>query len=236
MRAFEQVERCLKEKAPHQRQRSFYQLVEYVGKDDSMVKQLEIDLKEYADLRNAIIHERGGGYAIAEPNSRAVDDIEQIAKLVRTPPTVLPLFQSEVVELDYDERITVALQLILERSISQVPIRRGREMIGLLTTDTIARWLGTCVEGHAVNLGDTPLATVLDYTENKESHAFFTKTATVFDVIDLFQSREHLGKRLDAILITNQGRDTEEILGIVTISDLPKAFHAVARSYSTLRT
>jgi hypothetical protein len=125
LKAFAQLERFLKDNAPHQRHRSFYQLVELVGETQPAVKQVEHDLKEYADLRNAIIHERRGEMVIAEPNPYAVNDIERIAELVRTPPKIIPLFRTQVAELSEDREIAVAVKMIYKKSISEIPIRRG---------------------------------------------------------------------------------------------------------------
>ncbi len=230
LRAFSRIERFLKEKASHQRHRSFYQLVEFVAQRDPAVKEFEMDLKEYADLRNAIIHERRGGDVIAEPNVYAVEDIVRIAALIRKPPAVLPLFQVKIAELSENEPISRAVALIYSHSISQVPIRRGATVVALLTANTISRWLGACSSQQYIDLNATPISTVLRYTEDRENHVFLSRTASVFDVLKLFHRVEHEGKRLDAILITNQGKPHEKTLGIVTISDLPKAFRAVTRS------
>lgn len=229
LEAFAQIERYLKESAPHQRHRSFYQLVELAGETQPAVKQVEHDIKEYADLRNAIIHERRGGMVIAEPNSYVVEDIERIVELVRAPPTLIPLFETNVAELSESTEIAMALEIIYNKSISQIPIRRGRAIVDLLSTSTIVRWLGASTGDELVDLLTVPISEVLRYSEDRENHAFLRGTATVFEMLDLFHVYEHQGKRLDAILITERGRDDESILGIVTISDLPKALHAVSR-------
>jgi hypothetical protein len=46
------------------------------------IKGFSDDLREFADLRNAIVHEHGGGYAIAEPHPETVDRLEQIEKFI----------------------------------------------------------------------------------------------------------------------------------------------------------
>src|SRR4051812_42816091 len=38
----------------------------------------DTDLKEFADLRNAIVHERRGGHSIAEPHEKTVRRLEEI--------------------------------------------------------------------------------------------------------------------------------------------------------------
>ena len=46
LKAFSEIERFLKDRIPHQRQRPFYQLVELIGSEDPAIRKFEIDLKE----------------------------------------------------------------------------------------------------------------------------------------------------------------------------------------------
>ncbi len=225
--AFSQIEQFLKDKVPRERHRSFYQLVELVGTTELAVKQFEMDLKEYADLRNAIIHEHAGGVVIAEPNDYAVKDIECIAALIQTPPAVVPLFESDITELKENNTIALAVNMIYERSISQIPIRKESTITGLLTSNTISRWLGAQNKEKAIDLA-TPISTVLRFTEEASNLTLISAGATVFDALDLFHRWEHEGKRLDAILITNTGKRDEKIIGIITISDLGTAYRVVS--------
>ena len=52
-------------------------------------------------------------------------------------------------------------------------------------------------------------------------------TATVANALAAFDKFLHHGKRLEAILITNAGRPTESLMGIVTINDIPKLNQAI---------
>jgi predicted transcriptional regulator len=228
--SFAVIERYLRNYASTERQTTFYQLVEQVARSNSAVRHYEKDLKEYADLRNAIVHERGDGHIIAEPNEIAVSGIKNIALLLTKPPTVIPAFQNHAIVLSASDSIAGAVKMMLECSISQIPIKTEKGFTGLLTTNTIARWLGACVQEDYFSLNETSIEQVMRYTEDADNYAFLNRNATIFEAIDLFQRYENSGKRLEAILITNSGRPTEQIVGIITVADLPRAFGAIAYS------
>jgi predicted transcriptional regulator len=227
LNAFASIEKYLRERSLNGRRMSFYELVEIVGESDRAVRRFEKDLKEYADLRNAIVHERSDGHVIAEPNDQAVDDIERINSLLQKPPVLIPLFQTQVVIFSTEESLASAVKVMLDESISQVPIYDGKEFAGLLTANTIARWLGSCVDDDLFSLKETQIAQVLRYTEDTDSHIFLGRDSQIFEALESFQVYESRGKKLEAVLITGSGKPAEKILGIMTISDLPKALEAV---------
>ena len=53
--------------------------------------------------------------------------------------------------------------------------------------------------------------------------------ATVADGLAAFDEYLSRGKRLEAILITQNGRSSEALLGIITVHDIPKLNQAIHR-------
>ena len=230
LQVFASIENYLRELTPKDKRISFYERVDTVGRAKPAVRRFDRDLKEFADLRNAIIHESSDGHVIAEPNERAVQDLERIAEVILKPPIVIPLFQTEVITLSQSDAIALAVQTMFERSISQVPVTAGatrREFMGLLTTNTVARWLGAGLGGGDAKLEHTTIGDVLAYTEDADNHCFLARDATLFEAIECFQRYETEGRRLDAVLITANGKSTERIIGTMTIADLPRALKAI---------
>ena len=222
LQSFNLIERHLRKKLKEKREASFYALVEAASKFDSVINKYKEELKEYADLRNAIVHERTGGTVIAEPNDYAVKNIEHLASLIMDPPKVYPLFRRKVFSISVTESIGAALKLMYENSFSQLPIYKGEKFIDLLTNNTIARWLGSCVEEDIFSLGETPIGEVLKFTEIPDNYFFLDRDAPLVEAMEKFQYFESIGSPLDAIIITQNGKPTEAPLGIITTSDFPK--------------
>ncbi len=191
------------------------------------VRQYEDDLKEFGDLRNAIVHERSGHRVIAEPNDEAVRTMERIADLLVDPPRVGELFRRRVFHVESDEPIGRAVKVMLDESYSQIPVYDGDEFVGLLTTNTVGRWLGSCVEDEIFGLEETRIADVLQYTEDEDNYVFLGRRETLFEALQAFASYEERGKRLEAILITEHGKPSQSLLGIITIWDVPKIHQTI---------
>ena len=153
---------------------SFYQLVEEASKKDAAVRRYTIDLKEFADLRNAIVHERTDAHLIAEPNDRAVSEIEAIASLLLKPPTIGDHFRKAVLSLSATAPVSKAIQLMYEHAFSQIPIYQGDQCTAMLTSNTVARWLGSSLDIGLVSLDETPIEEVLVHKEEQELFRFFS--------------------------------------------------------------
>ena len=59
------------------------------------------------------------------------------------------------------------------------------------------------------------------------NHAFLGRAATVLNGLAAFDACLKRGKRLEAIILTENGRMTEQLLGIVSVHDIPKLRRAI---------
>lgn len=202
----------------------FYTLVDVASESNKIVERFKLDLKEFADLRNAIVHERTDGRVIAEPHDEVVQKIEHIKSLLLDPPKVGSYFTKNVVTVYGEDSIAKAIKIMFDHSFSQVPVYNGDTFIGMLTANTITRWLGENLEEDIFSLSETSVGNVLRYVEDKEEYCFISKNSTLVDALIKFELFKDGGKRLEAILITQSGKPTEKLLGIITVWDIPKIY------------
>ncbi len=228
LNAFVAIEKYLRSKCGLDQWATFSHLIEVASKTMPEIKRYKEDLREYGELRNAIVHDnRGDGYVIAEPNTTAVESIEKIKDLIKKPPLVFPLFKSSVLSHNINDSIGKALKEMTGKNFSQIPILNNGKFEALLTTDTIARWLGSNVDDDIFSLKETTIGHVLKFTEDPDNFHFVSRNMTLFKVLDFFDNYEQKGKRLDALLITETGNQNDKILGIITLSDLPKLLREI---------
>jgi len=219
--AFSAIEKGLRSKLRALPRVTFYELVERAAERDAKVRRLRDDLKEFADLRNAIVHERTDGHAIADPNARAVRDIRRLQDLLLAPPAVMPAFARHILRVGLRAPIGEVAADMTKHSYSQVPVTDGGRCVGLLTTNTIARWLGANAAEDLVSLRDTSVADVMEHTESKDNYRIVGRGESQFDVLALFQDFEGRGKRLEAVLISDAGKAEQALLGIITLYEMP---------------
>lgn len=224
---FTDVEKWLRAIAGMDKGVPLFQVIEKAAAKDARVRRYRDDLKEYADLRNAIVHERSDCHVIAEPNERALADFQRIRSALLEPPKVIPLFQREVKSRDTTDSVGNAVVDMRAGSFSQLPILRNGEVIAVLTSETVVRWLASEVANDLVSLMDTPISVVLGHMEDEEHYAFLPRTASLHEAITQFESFASRGKTLDAVLITAAGRPNQKLLGILTIYDFPVVLEAL---------
>lgn len=218
---FSAIEKWLRQQADADRSVSFDQLVERAASRNRAVHRYKDDLKEFADLRNAIVHERTDGRVIAEPNDRALLEFERIRRVLLNPPAVIPRFQVAVRSRSTDDSVGVAVTDMRNGSFSQLPVLSEGRVVALLTAETVVRWLASEVSNELVSLWDTKIETVLPHTEDQEHYCFLPRRATLLDALARFEDFASRGKDLDAILLSQDGRSEQQLLGILTVYDLP---------------
>ena len=108
-----------------------------------------------------------------------------------------------------------------------LPVYSGNTLMGLLTSETVARWLAAQLADGQGILEERPVEEVMKYEEGTHSYVVMGQSATVDDALSKFDDHMHAGKVLDAIILTHNGSKRERPVGIVTATDQPKLRSAV---------
>jgi len=102
-------------------------------------------------------------------------------------------------------------------------------ILDLLTSNTIVRWLGSNVKPNSGQIDNVSIVEVLKYRESSNVCLFIPARTNFVEVLDIFDDYKNTPKKLEAIIITENGRDDEEFLGIITNWDLPVIYDALDR-------
>lgn len=221
--AFRRIEDYMARNVPRERKlNKFIDQVKCLEDVDALVAQHRIDLEQFAKLRNAISHQQRGNRVIAEPNDEAVQDVERIAAELWDPPRLLPTFQVEVLSLQADTSVEYALEIMYSNRFSQIPIYRGAGFAGLLTANTVLRWLGSRGARASDDLDTAVAGDLLTMGEDTEQYLFLAADAPQQLALKHFRDHERRGLLLTAILITANSSQQEPLQGIITLYDLPR--------------
>jgi predicted transcriptional regulator len=222
--AFNNIHSLLKRMAKNCRSDGFVDLL-YAARDQySIVRHHFDELKQYARLRNAMVHEkRQIATYIAEPHLDVVEEIEKIFQRLSEPVLARQIATKPVKSFSTDTPLKEALNLIKKTGYSQFPVYQDDEFAGLLTEHGIVQWLADADHSDSM---DVSLQDILAY-EEKDTVRFLSESENVDEVEKLFTDKLRGDQKLEAVLLTKNGKHNEPPLGIVTTWDLVKIFQDV---------
>ena len=225
--AFTAIENWLKKELGTQRGEFWWLVDEMVDRNPGFRRHAE-PLKAFAEVRNLIIHRYSRGNPLAIPSDLSLRKLLAIKGQLLSPPSLLALAAKPVEMCRPSDPLGCCVRKMHDGVFSQLPIYDGEEYCGLLTAETIARWLASFFVGDGEGIVDEQLVKeVMRYQEDGDNVEFMARTETVASGLAAFDKFLNQGNRLDAILITNSGSRTETLLGIVTINDIPKLNGAI---------
>jgi predicted transcriptional regulator len=178
-------------------------------------------LKMIKDLRNVLVHEKCKPIKyLAIPTVSVVERLESIYNKLIHPKLAIPTFQKMVDTLSHGDSLANVLKLIADKDFSQFPVYENGNFRGVLTESGITRWLAHYVlnELSLVELEDIPVKTVLEMEEKRSNFIFISRDISIDNIKENFSNRE----LLEVVLITESGKKTENLMGIVTRWDILK--------------
>lgn len=197
----------------------FSDMIRRLAEKDYIVKKYEDDLVSYARLRNAIVHKTIDNEVIAEPHDDVTEKMEKIAKLVSTPPLVVDVLNKRTITtLVKTDTVQKLIFLINKFAFSNFPIVDDGKILGVINNKILIRAVCEVLKRN-FSLDDyikTPVVKLLNEPEFLTSYRIFDSKLTISRAISAFAETP----RLSAIIITENGTRSEEILTLVTGGDI----------------
>jgi predicted transcriptional regulator len=225
--AFTSIEKHLRALAKADKHMTFNEMVEKASRSDRAVRRFRDQLKGFGELRNFVVHEYCRDQPTASPSPHAVERLQAIRDELLSPPKLIGLFRLRVETCVPADAVGLAARKMHDGSFSQLPIYDGDRLVGLLSAETVARWLASRLADGVGLLEEEAVEVVMGHEEGTHAYAVMGREATVEDALAAFDDHLHSGRSLDAIILTHNGKKTERPLGIVTVSDMPKLLGAM---------
>lgn len=233
LESFNAIENFLRRNLEARNFVSYFTLLDDASDENPVVRQYREQLRLFGNLRNAIIHsEKKQGKPVADPREDVVMEIEKIAAMLMNPPLVCEHFLTEVYEVSPEENLVPVLQKMVEMDFSQAPIVKEGYILGLINYEALARWMArlTATPEPLKLFRESTIQDVLNGIIRLKNYRIIKKTT------DFVTAREYFVESLgnphpaEALLITENGRRDEPILGIITISeDLEKIIEVLRK-------
>lgn len=218
LNSFNRVEKFLKESLNAPANMGFAESVRRLSRQkNSPIKTFENDLLQMAQLRNAIVHEKiSEDFVIAEPNDWAVRRMLEMEKELVEPETVYPRFKKHVTGFEKNISVSDILKKVAEKHYSQFPIYTKGNFLGLITIRGIGLWVAIESQNGPLNFGNKTAEDLLALPYKQPNYRFCARNTTTREVENWFQE----DPQLEAVLITKNGQENGDLLGIIRPRDL----------------
>lgn len=185
------------------------------------------EIQSCADLRNYFQHNsRLDERYAAEPTEAAIEFVRELTAKVNSRPRCRDICvrKKDIIWRRMSDPVQPAMQLMNEQGHSSIPILRDGRVVGVF--DERALFAYAAQAGAKAFQQETPL-TFRDLSpyitvsaRNMQSFAFASMNAYVDDAAELFEKKLANGKRIRLVLLTNSGRSTDRLQGIITPWDI----------------
>ncbi len=204
-------------------------LIETLAKNNNLFKNYKNDLKEFAELRNAIVHNThfcGNRYGdiIAEPHEAVVKLYEEVLDKIKRPKIAKDLYRritdNDVLTAKINTSVMEIINHMYNKAYTCVPIIENSKLVGVFSENVLLHLIAKkgVNDFHKLIIDD-----IMDLIEiNNHDGEYFTFCRikdNIYDIRELFQNNSSK-KRLEMVFVTGNGEANEDILGVISAWDL----------------
>ncbi len=183
-------------------------------------------LLQASQMRNIIAHNQD----VLTPSDNFLKRFEKVVDDIIHPKTVYDVMVrfNQLSTINKQTTIGDAVHLLKEKGYNTLPVIEGDELIGLFTEKSLFDYFSmhrTEEISKAKTINHMIEAIDLN-TDPRHFFAFVRRDLSVQDAYDVFTSDLKSRRELLLLLVTEHGKPTEKLLGIVALRDLENAiFH-----------
>ncbi|HHX61269.1 MAG TPA: CBS domain-containing protein [Epulopiscium sp.] len=181
------------------------------------------DLKSFARLRNAIVHnpDKRTADPIAEPHDEIVRQYQELLDKAVRPELALNHLAIPIDKLCVvtpNTNVLKAMEIMSKNSFTYLPVLENHKLVGVFSESTLFDYIfkrqGAVVD-EKLAIADLGEAIHIN-NHGSESFIFLNKTVTVIEIEDIFRKGFKDNKRIAVVFVTEDGTETGKVLGLVT--------------------
>jgi predicted transcriptional regulator len=218
---FNNLESYLKELYKIEKHVSFYDLIDKTKYKSSVIRNFESLLKSAGTLRNAIVHGKEYPYKlIAEPNEEFVEEFIRINNAIQKPKLVSNLGSNNFHIYKIEDKLEDALRDMHENDYSQI-VYESNSRYAIITREGISKWLEANFTNDIVSLKEITLKAISKY-EEESNWCYISRNTDIYEAKEKFADAQ---RKIQAIIVTQNGKNNEKPLSIITHWDIREEFY-----------
>lgn len=229
IKLFNQLEKLLELKTGKYDFESFNTKLNNLCEKFPLYRYFKQDLEQINKIRNAIVHE----YIeteLAIPSNWTIKKLEEIIQAIKRPPTALAIATPEknIFSCNLNSLISEVIKKMAKSTYTHVPVIDNGKFIGVFSESSLVTWLGGKAEKGGFILEETKIRDIISFIKPiNDFWEFIPRNMNVYEIREKFYQAtlEKIGKtfkRLGVLFVTQNGRENEKIIGLVTAWDLQK--------------
>ncbi len=191
-------------------------------------RSISAELDYIRDVRNLLSHRpKIADSYMVEPSEAMVQLLKDVIARVETPAVAANIMVRihEVFCCGKEDAVLPAVRTMYEKGISHIPIMEEGRVVGVFSDSTFIRC--TVSGEYAVDentvFGEIEKELSFESYE-PETFLFTGKETAINELSDIFEEASRAGRKVGMIFVTEHGRDSEKLLGIITAWDVAAAY------------
>ena len=147
--------------------------------------------------------------------------LKEVIKVVKHPYTIYDKSIKDVYFANINDKVKNIMKVIEEERFTHIPIYENDKLVGIFSEGCIFNYL---VNNTNISITDNTtfndIRDCINITNSKELIMFVSKVELYDEITKKFIDEYNKGERLSCVMITENGKETEKIEGILTSWDI----------------
>ncbi|MBR5259139.1 MAG: hypothetical protein IKV48_01460 [Eggerthellaceae bacterium] len=188
-------------------------------------RHLSSELDYCREVRNLLSHREkiSGSYAV-EPSDAMLETLRNVIDHITNPAKAhhIMVGRKQVIAKTTNDLVRPTMAEMLERNFSHIPILKDEKVVGVFSETVLLKCL---VEAETLRIDSEMRFRDLEQYLPLESHQgetfrFVGRNTYATDIADMFDEADRSEDLIGMIFITENGKPTERLLGIITAWDI----------------
>lgn len=224
---FNKLEDYLRRKGKYSSHDTIASIINKEASRNPIIRQYKDDLDSFRELRNALVHQQGiYTEPFAEPYPATVNRLQKISSTIINPPKASSVAVLNLATISYSDSLVSALAIMEENGYSVLPVIEDGVAKDILSEYSILKWVAREAKADGATLIGEKVSDISEFLDKptmddaNSSYLFLSRNALLNDITLEFEKALKSGARLNAIFVTEHGKPTERLQGIITAWDI----------------
>jgi len=193
-------------------------------------QQFKNDIDYINDVRKIVTHKENMEGVPVIPTDALCNKLEDTLNKIKNPPKwdSIAILGNNIYSCTEGDSISDVVKKMANNTYTHVPVVKNGLFEWLLSESVFVQWLGEIIEKEEIITEATSVSQLRKYVKNtNDAYEFLSRDTDIYTIKEKFENAikekiNGISKRLGVIFITNSGRESEKILGLITAWDIGK--------------